>query len=177
MNLHNKTNQNNIKNKLLSATLPQENTLKNNTENKTMLQTRLKQRKIIKVYIEENKYYLEHSAAYALGLINTRAIMLDKPKMIELPDSIHNKLKNQDDIDIEYIKIEKKPKLKVYVNDSNYCIDNAAAYALGMLSTEQFCSLESEYYYINKDFLDNLMNQYEVEFYSLNLHIESSKKR
>lgn len=177
MNLLNKTNQNNINNNLLSATHPRESTLKINTENKTMLQTRLKQRKIIKLYIEENKYYLEHSAAYALGLINTRAIMLDKPKMIEIPDSIHNKLKNQDDIDIEYIKIEKKPKLKVYVDDSNYCIDNAAAYALGMLSTEQFYSLESEYYYINKDFLNNLMNQYEVEFHALNLHNECLKKR
>ena len=176
MNLQNKANRNNTNN-LLSATRPRASTLKMNTEEITMLQTRLKQRKKIKIYIEENKYYLEHSAAYALGLINTRAIMLDKPKMIELPDSIHNKLKNQDDIDIEYIKIEKKPKLKVYVDDSNYCIDNAAAYALGLLSTEEFYSLESEYYYINKDFLDNLMNQYEVEFYSLNLYNESAKKR
>ena len=43
-------------------------------------QTKLKQKKIIKIYVKEDKHYIEHSTAYALGLINTRAIMLDKPK-------------------------------------------------------------------------------------------------
>ena len=176
MNLlnNNKTKNNNS---ILSATKPNNTILTINSKQSMQPQTKLKQKKIIKIYVKEDKYYIEHSTAYALGLINTRAIMLDKPKMIELPNHIHNKLKNKDDIDIEYVKIEKKQKLKVYVNNSNLFIDNAAAYSLGLLSDEQFYSLENEYYYIDKFFLDNLTKQYEIEYYSLNLYNESSKKR
>lgn len=179
MNLLNKNNQNQTKdsNSILSASKPQNTILNINSKQEIQFQTKLKQKKVIKIYIEENKYYIEHSTAYALGLIKTRAIMLDKPKMIEIPDSIHNKLKNQDDINIEYIKIEKKQALKVFVDDSNCYIDNAAAYALGLISTEEFYSLDNEYYYISKELFDNLKAKFEIEFHSLNLEEEIHKKR
>ena len=96
---------------------------------KSQLQTKLRQKSIIKIYIADNKYYVEHSAAHALGLINTRAIMLDSPKLIEISSDIHNKLKSNVDMEIEYIKIEKKP-LKVFADDTKFCITNSAAYAL-----------------------------------------------
>ena len=179
MNLLNKNNQNQAKesNSILSAVKPQDTILNINSKQKMQLQTKLKQKKRIKIYILENKYYVEHSTAYALGLIKTRAIMLDKPKMIELPDFIHNKFKNQDDIDIEYIKIEKKQTLKVFINDFNYYINKAAAYALGLISTKEFYSLDDEYYYISKELLDNLKEKFEIEFHSLELKEEIHKKR
>ena len=177
MDLLHKKNSTQNNHSLLSATLPRESILKINNKQELSQQTKLKQRKKIKIYIEEDKFYIEHSTAYALGLIKTRAVMLDKPKLIEVSAAIHTKLKSDNDIDIEYIKIEKKPKLKVYIDNSNYCIDNAAAYSLGWLSIEQFSSLESEYYYIDKSVLEVLNNQYEIEFYSLNLHNATERKR
>lgn len=176
MNLLNK-NQTKYSNSILSASKPQNTVLHINDKQKNTFQTKLKQKKIIKIYVDENKYYIEHSAAYALGLIKTRAIMLDKSKMIELPDSIHNKIKNKDDIDIEYIKIEKKQTLKVFINDSDYYIDNAAAYALGLICTEEFCLLDNKYYYVSKEILDKLKVKFELEFHLLKLEEEMPKKR
>jgi len=176
MNLINKNKLNQTNNRLLSATRPRENILSDKTE-KSMFRTKLKQKKVIKIYVEENKYYIEHSAAYALGLIKTRSIMLDKPKKIELSSSMHNKLKNQDDIDIEYVKLEKKPTLIVYVDNSNYYIDNATAYALGWITIEQFYSLGDGYYYISNNVLGILKQQYDIVFYSLNLHDEIGKNK
>lgn len=62
--------------------------------------------------------------------------MLDKPKIIEISSSIHNKLRNQDDIEIKYVKIKKKPTLMIYVDKYDYYIDNATAYALGWITIE-----------------------------------------
>ena len=165
------------RNNVLSATRPKEPIVRTSLETSFQLQTRLKQKSIIKIYVDENKYYVEHSAAYALGLIKTRAVMIDTPKLIAISSEVHNKLKSNNSIDIEYIRMEKKQTLKVYVNDSQYCIDNSAAYALGFLSIEQFNNSEnSDFYYINEDTLNNLKGKYNIEFYSLNLKLHSSDK-
>ena len=176
MNLF-KEKKNEYENSVLSATKPKEQILKTGLETNLHLQTRLKQKSIIKIYVDDNKYYVEHSAAYALGLIKTRAIMMDNPKLIEISSEIHNKLKSNDSIDIEYIKIEKKQPLKVYIDGSQYCIANSAAYALGLLSVEQFNNSESDYYYITEDILNNFKERYNVEYCSLNLEKYSSDKK
>lgn len=162
---------------ILSATRPTKITLETGYETKTNLQTILKQKSIIKIYIDENKYYVEHSAAYALGLIKTRAIMLDSPKLIEISSDIHSKLKSSDSIEIEYIKIEKKQFLKVYVDDSKCCINNSAAYALGLLTVEEFNNSENEYYYITEEMVNNLKEKFNIEFYALNLEKNSTNKK
>lgn len=115
MNLLNKNNQNQTKdsNSILSASKPQNTILNINSKQEIQFQTKLKQKKVIKIYIEGNKYYIEHSTAYALGLI----------------------------------------------------------------STEEFYSLDNEYYYISKDLFDNLKAKFEIEFHSLNLEEEIHKKR
>lgn len=169
----NRVNENNV----LSATRPIVSILKVSGETKTQLQTRLKQKSIIKIYINENRYYVEHSVAYALGLIKTRAIMMDNPKLIEITCDIHSKLKSNDNIEIEYIKVLKKQSLKVYVDGINYCINTSAAYALGFLTVEEFNNAESQYYYINIEILETLKNSFNVELYSLNLLKETSNKK
>lgn len=176
MNLF-KDKKNEYENSVLSATRPKETILKTDLKGNSQLQTRLKQKSIIKIYIDENKYYVEHSAAFALSLIKTRAIMLDKPKLIEISSEVHNKLKSNDSIEIEYIRVEKKQPLKIYIDGSQYCIDNSAAYSLGFLSVEQFNNPESNYYYISEDILNNLKEKFNVEFYSLNLEQYVSDKK
>ena len=161
----------------LSAIRPKEPILKTGLETNPQLQTILKQKSIIKIYVDENKYYVEHSAAFVFGLIKTRAIMLDKPKLIEISSEAHNKLKSNDSIKIEYIRVEKKQKLKIYTDGSQYCIDNSAAYALGFISVEEFHNSESEYYYIPEDILNKLKEKFNVGFYPLNLEQYSSCKK
>ena len=174
MNLFKEKSEEN-RSSILSATNP--NTiLKTGYESKQKLQTRLKQKVKIQIYIDENKFYVAHSTAYALGLIKTRAIMLDSPKLIEISSEIHNKLKSNDSIEIEYIKIEKKQSLKVYVNSSDYCIDISAAYALGLISVEEFNNANDKYYYINENIVTNLKENFDVEFYSLNLEKDLTSK-
>jgi len=162
---------------LLSATRPNNVKLNIKTEQNLGYQTRLKQKKQIKIYVDNEKYFVEHSTAYALGLINTRAIMLNKPKLIEISSDMHNKLKNNEEIDIEYVKVEHKSKLKVYVDEKSYCIDNSAAYSLGFMTVEEFNNSESNYYYINNSLLEELKKNYEIEIHSLNLtNIMNDKK-
>ena len=164
-------------NGLLSATRPHETILKTGLKTNSQLQTRLKQKSVIKIYVEDDKYYVEHSAAYALGLIKTRAIMTDNPKLIEITGEIHNRLKSNDMVEIEYIKIEKKQQLKVYVCNSQYCIDYSAAYALGFLTIEEFANNENNYYYITEQIINNLKEKYNIEFHSLTLEQNSVNKR
>lgn len=128
-------------------------------------------------YIDENRYYVEHSAAFVLGLIKTRAIMMENPKLIEISSDVHNKLKSNDSIEIEYVKVKNKEPLKIYTDGSQYCIDNSAAYALGFLNVEEFNNPESDYYYISEDVLNNLKKKFNIEFYSLNLEQYLSDKK
>lgn len=162
---------------ILSATMPVDIKLNIKHEQKNINQTRLKQKKKITIYDNNGKYFVEHSAAYALGIINTRAIMLDKPKLVEISSDMHSRLKNSDEIDIEYVKVECKTKLKVYVDGNNYCIESSAAYALGFLTVEEFNNCENGYYYIDENILMGLKKNYETEIYSFSLaNIMDDKK-
>ena len=164
-------------NGILSATRPRESVLKTGLETNSKLLTKMKQKSIIKIYTDENKYYVEHSTAYVLGLINTRAIMLDSPKLIEISNTVYNRLKDNDFVEIEYIKIEKKSVLKVYVDGSNYCIDNSAAYALGLLGVEEFNNRDNNYYYITEEVLNGLKTNFDIQFNSLSLEKNTSDKK
>lgn len=164
---------------ILSATRPASTVLDiNYKQNSNGLQTKLHQKKKIVVYLKEQKYFVEHSAAFALGIINTRAIMLDKPKLIEISYDTHNKLSGNGEIEIEYFNLEnKKPKLKVYVDNSSYCIDISTAYTLGLLTVEEFNNFESKYYYISELYVPELKKEYDVEIYSLSLKEEINSKK
>lgn len=176
MNLF-KIKNNKQENSFLSMSKPKDTILKTGLNTNSNLQTKLKQKSIVKIYVDNNKYYVEHSAAYALGLIKVRAIMMEKPKLVEITSEVHNKLKSNDSIEIEYIKVEKKQHLKVYIDNSQYCIDNSAAYSLGLINVEEFNKSNSDYYYITEEILNDLKQKYDVEFYSLNLEKNSSNKQ
>ena len=104
--------------------------------------------------------------------------MLDKPKLIEISYDAHNKLYGNGEIEIEYFNLEnKKPKLKVYVDNSSYCIDISTAYALGLLTVEEFNNFESKYYYISELYVPELKKEYDVEIYSLSLKEEINSKK
>ena len=163
----NKTNTYN--NTILSATRP-ETTLKTGYETQTELYTKTIQKSKIKIYVDNNKFYIDHGTAYALGLINTRAIMLNnnQSKLVEISSDVHNKLQNNESMEIEYVNVARKQKLQIYVDGSDYCIDMAAAYALGLVSAEEFSNQNGKYY-ITEDMAKQLSNNYDVEFYSLGL--------
>ena len=102
--------------------------------------------------------------------------MLDSPKLIEISSDIHNKLKSNVDMEIEYIKIEKKP-LKVFADDTKFCITNSAAYALGLLTVEEFNNSSNEYYYISNILLEALRRDYNVEIESLNIDNKNENRQ
>ena len=167
----------NSSNDLLSTTKNREPILDITYKVDSQLQSRLKQKKIIKIYIEDNKFFIEHAAAFALRIVNTRAIMTDTPKLVEISYDMHNKLKNNDELEIEYIKIENKNKLslKVYYDGNNYYLDNAAAYALGLIDVQELYNSDKDnYHYIDEEMLNYLENQYNIEIHSLNLANEIS---
>lgn len=177
MNYNFEDNNELYKNTILSTTKPSKTILKTGLEQKVTETKRLKQKSIIKVYIKDNTYYIEHATAYALGLINTRSIMLEGPKLVKITPDTYNKLKSNENIEIELINIKKKQPIKVFIDNQSYCIHNSSAYALGLLSNEEWSNADSDYYYINDDILNNLKNNYEVEYYSLNLEDNTTNKK
>ena len=163
---------------ILSTVKPREPILNIQNQQKQQLQTKLHQKKRIVIYVDNNKYYVEHSTAFALGIINTRAVMLDTPKLVEISYDIHNKLKNNNEIEIEYVvQKREKPKLRVFISSSSYYLENSAAYALGLLTVEEFNSVESKYYCIPEKFLIDLNQNYDVEMHSLYLYEEKNNRK
>ena len=66
--------------------------------------------KILKVYVKGDKTYIDHSAAFALGLTKVRDIMLDKPHLVEIHQDTIAKCKHDDTIVIEYTDLEEQKK-------------------------------------------------------------------
>lgn len=170
---------------LLSASMPVQVT-KEKLESSSKLQTILKQRKRIVVYRRHYvsqtggahyTYYVEHAAAYALGLIKTRAIMMDSPKLVEIDNASFERLRADESIEIEYRELTNtKSSLKVYVDGSSYCIDMSAAYALGYIDDETFHNTQDKVYYIDKSKIDELSSQYKIEYYAYGLISNADKK-
>ena len=79
------------------------------TKDKTRTASKLK-RKLL-VYKKDGKFYIDHSAAYALKLTNVRAIMLNNPKLFEISLQFLNKIQNDKDIEIEYKEVNKEKEV------------------------------------------------------------------
>ena len=161
---------------LLSIDAKNKQTMKTETKPRTVLRTRLQQKQKIIIYKDEDKYYVDHAASFSLFLTKIRTIMLEKtnaqqkPKLIEINSAILKKLEDDESIEIEFKNItNNKPKMKVYVDDSQFCIDIAAAYSLNLINDEEFYYGNDKYYYINDSILTFLKANYDVEMYSLKL--------
>ncbi len=66
--------------------------------------------KILKVYVKGDKTYIDHSAAFALGLTKVRDIMLDKPHLVEVHQDTIDKCEHDETIVIEYTDLEEQKK-------------------------------------------------------------------
>ena len=75
------------------------NTKQTQEKNKTAL----RQKRRIIVYKKDGKFFIEHTAAYALKLTNVRSIMIENtPHLFEIGLETLYSLQNDEDIEIEY---------------------------------------------------------------------------
>lgn len=160
----------------LSVARPQQQTLNLNREQQVPLKTKTSQKMKVIIYMNNGKYFVAHATAYALGLINTRAVMLDNPKLVEITQEMHNRLKSNPNITIEYVEKVQKQKLKVFVEENRYYIETSAAYALGLLSLEKFSSVSEKKYYIDGSLLTSLKDIYDIEFHSASITEDNDLK-
>ncbi len=153
-----------------------ENRVRTIQKQKTMTKTQLKSKIII--YIDNDKYYVARSAAFALGLTNTRRMMLlDQNRLIELPIDAYNKLKSNSNIEIEYKNVEKEKTLQIYVSEDNYFININAAYSIGYITIEEYNHSDTEYYPITEEMINNLKTSYNIEYLNMELINNESKQR
>lgn len=96
------------------------------------------------VYRENGKFYIDHSAAYALGKTSVRAIMLEKPKLVEVDLQFLQEMQNRDDIEIEYRDKEKNKSKDVKKGDLSDALDEikGETYGIGVCNIERGSSQE-----------------------------------
>ena len=138
-------------------------------------------RQILLIYItDDNRLFIDRTAAYALGLTKVRAIMLDKgPSLFEINKNQLEMLKIRD-FDIEYKKISTdevplKPVIKVFIDGIDYYIETSAAYALELITEKNFFAIENPYYRISDNMLAFLKSKYSVVIQDI--RIEDKKRR
>ena len=89
------------------------------------LKQELKQKIII--YQNNGKFFISDYAAYAMGLTNTRSIMLDEPRFFEISIDTLNRFKNNKLLDIEY------QNLKINYEEKNITSDlEPSFYGIGI---------------------------------------------
>jgi len=133
------------------------------------------EKQILTIYTDDNELmYINRAAAYALGLIDTRAIMLDNDEsLVPFSEKQLAVILNRENLDLDFRKIEqvqkipKKQSIKVYRDNLNCYIDMSAAYALGLISIETFNAMCNELYPVSENLLVFLQNKYAVEFQEL----------
>lgn len=81
------------------------------------INSELKQKRKLTIYKKDDKYYVEHSVAYALNLTSVRAIMTGTPHLIEIGIETLNRLKSDDSIEIEYHNLDKNKESQLSDND------------------------------------------------------------
>ncbi len=87
-------------------------TLKRNIAYSTNIaRTKLRLKRKVLVYKKDNKFYIDHSTAYALKLTNVRAIMTENPHLVEVGLETLKKFQNREDIEIEYKEINKEKRI------------------------------------------------------------------
>jgi len=166
----------NIGNDLLSAsqnlTMPETKLELNNV---SKVNNNHQEKQVLTIYTDDNELmYINRAAAYALGLINTRAIMLDNDEsLIPFSEKQLSIILNRENIDIEFIKlneiqkIPERSKIKVYRDNLYYYIEISSAYALGLITIETFNNMSSELYPISDNLLVFLENKFDIEYQEL----------
>lgn len=121
-------NKQNIKKKLEQNQLlsTRDTSLRTNTvlriRNQTILKTNMTRlaettrtksrlKKKLLVYKKDDKFYINHTVAYSLKLINVRAVMTENPHLVEVGLETLYKFQNNEDIEIEYEELNKEKEV------------------------------------------------------------------
>lgn len=144
------------------------------------LQTRLATKQILKVYLDKgnNTKWIEHSAAYALGITKVRAIVTEHPKYYQITDAKIEQLVSQREYEVQFVDLppQKKQDINVYYTKNNeHYIETSAAYALGYIDVTAFYSSESLYGPLKQDQLQKIRETLNINPQSLEL-LESTRK-
>lgn len=145
----------------------------NKKENTVSKGVREKQILNIFIDVETNRKFIESFAAYAIGLTNVRAVMLDNPKYYEITTSKIKELENRG-CEVNYIELPKRKKIIVYSCDDEYYIDMSSAYVLGYIDVKQFYDVSNDFYLLDNAKFEYIKNNYDVEY---NQIINESNKR
>lgn len=89
----------------------------NTTHTNELTKTRSRQKRKLMVYKRGGKFYIDNSAAYALKLTNVRAVMTEKPHLIEIGIETLYGFQNNGDIEIEYQELDKDKETKKEKSD------------------------------------------------------------
>lgn len=154
------------KHSILSATRPKE-LLSLNKDRKVSENKCLDTGQVVNVFIdvETNRKFIESFVAYAIGLTNVRAVMLDNPKYYEINTSKIEELENKG-YEVNYIELPKrqKHKIKVYYYENKYYIDMATAYVLGYIKDKEFYDVSNGSYLLDNDKIEYIKKNYDVEY-------------
>lgn len=130
-----------------------------------------KLKKILDVYESDSILYISKAAAYSLGFINTRAIMLqDTNQLFQITKEQLEKIKHSD-YELNIIKQESneqtKQGIQVFTSEDKMYISTSSAYAMGLIDTETFNSTTRNLYEINENIFNYINNKYSVEYEEL----------
>lgn len=151
-------------------------------QNQYQIKNEFQQKMKLKVYLtDDEKIFIDRSAAYHLGYIDTRAVMSENDQKIEITDRQLATLKARENIEIEYEKlmsnkeIPTKPKIEVFVDNIDYYINISAAYSLGLINVETFNNMSNELYKVSDNLLAFLKNKYEVVYQAIDNQNKKSR--
>ena len=83
----------------------------------------LKQKRKLLVYKKDGKFYIDNSAAYALKLTNVRAIMTEKPHLVEIGIEKLYEFQNNEDIEIAYKELNQDKEIEAENNNLSETLD------------------------------------------------------
>ena len=144
----------------------------NGDGNAPIEQENIDAKRILKVYEKSDKTYIDHSAAYALGLVDVRSIMLDKPHLFEIQKEQLNKILNDKTIEAVYMNLEEidKQEKKVETEVETNKMPSNDSNAKKISRSELFKSLL-------KQMIDKEMTKSDIEDTSHSLKADKSQNK
>lgn len=130
--------------------------------------TALKLKKKIDVYENDSRLYISRAAAYALGFINTRAIMINESNQLFAITRDQMQKIRDNDYEINLIRYEipeqSKQGILVFVSEDKMYISVSSAYSIGLIDVETFSSTSHNLYEINENTFNYINNNFRVEY-------------
>ena len=98
------------------------------------------------VYKQDDKLYIDHSAAYALNMVNVRAVMTETPHLVEIGLEELYKLQNDGNVNIEYQLMDKKQEQAIEEESLEDAIENLeqGEYGIGVHGIDKGTEAEKQ---------------------------------